>query len=187
MNKWNFLFTGFLLISAPAFAAPTTSSTTAEEVVLDTGKPANILRGNFEAGGTAGLGYSSFQGVAITIQPTFKYFVMDHLAVGLVGAVDLSRGQSYFDLGPSVDYYFLQKDKWAYLVGQDFRRYISRSTLAGSDFEANDWNFQTRLGARYFVSPMVAIGADLFYNSAVVDEKLYGLNGGLQFKLGIFF
>ena len=116
-------FVALTFLSVQSFAAPNVS--TSSDVTPQVGVQANILKGNFEAGGTGGIAYSNWGGTQLNLSPTFKYFFMDRFAFGITGSYTTGEAFSMLDMGPSADYYFYQKNQWAFLGGLDVLRSVS--------------------------------------------------------------
>ena len=182
MNSFFRLFclTGLSMIAISAYAVTSgTGNFDATPKALNQ----NLSFGNWNLGTTGSLSRDegNFPGTTdFFIAVTAKYFVADRLAVGLLGDWSISsRYPSRLSLGAAGDYYFWTNGATAALVGlshefQILRPYRSSTSAA-------------RVGMRYFFSPTVAFGPNLFYREywhrRTSDSHSYGIDFGFDIYL----
>ena len=159
-----------------------------------------ISKGNFIIDGGASFGYSkSTSEVGNTISknstyiinlfPTFAYFVVDNLAIGL--SVPFNYGgsknsKSYaFGLGPIVKYYLSK--------GPFFKMslFFSNSKSIGNDVvSAKILEFEPGIGFAFFINPKVSIEPSLnysfaHYKSGVSTSNYSVKDNNIKLQLGI--
>ena len=118
-----------------------------------------IYKGNVELSGGFAAETTTSDTTSLSVYPAVGYFVSDHLVVGTsasVSALKLKSSEAIisYGLGPYVAYYFYEKENWAFSISQYFNV---------SEFLSNQPTGQASsyAGAKYFISPRVAIAFEL--------------------------
>ena len=131
----------------------------AELPIADSSTFANIQQGNLVVGG--GLMFSqSSRGKTTTsnldLGLSTLYFVIDHLALGLVGdLIKETDGDTVALIGPAAQYTFWQKDSLTTYLQLSYQKGLTDVTVSG--------RVDTKLGVQYFITPSVAAGPYLSY------------------------
>ncbi len=120
---------------------------------------ANIHRGNIVVGGGVFFGQSS-RGKTTTsnfdLGLTTLYFVVDHLAVGLLTDLEKESDEDLVALlGPAAQYTFWQKDALTGYFQMSYQKGLTDATISG--------RIDLKLGAQYFITPSVAAGPYMSY------------------------
>ena len=168
-------FSFVLLVPNLALSAESSSST--EEAVR-----ANIHAGNWNVGGNVDFSkYSGRRNDASTSSASLvgKYFLIDHLALGVGAGVTSASDQSTVaTVGPTASYFFWNDGhRLATHAEIGIRFGLTSATVLSFD--------QVAVGADYFLVPTVALGPLLYfdyYNSKVSDYQ----RSGLAFNLAIY-
>jgi len=143
----------------------------------------NILEGNWNIGGDLDADYSALNGFTYDFEAQFHYFFIDKVSAG--ASLSLQNTKLDFSnitfLGFSANYYFLERKKYVFLLGQSFlveavgRRHSIRVIS------------QSSLGVEYFLSPSVSLGAKVLYTFLISGDSgfnefpLFSTRGSFNF------
>lgn len=140
----------------------------------------NIHSGNLNVGGYFDFTKSSGRrndDAAFSANVNAKYFLIDHLALGLGAGLDADPGEdAVASIGPTASYFFWNDGKLAAHVDLGFRIGLTDRTVPSF--------LQSAVGLDYFVAPTVALGPSLFLNH-YNDYRGYQ-RFGVSFHLGVY-
>jgi len=147
----------------------------------------NLLKSNWATGGS--LGFEHF-GSTSTIDSynqfklslNVKYFVVDHLALGLMANVtthDAGSSDTVANLGPAATYFFWTQDRLAAFVTGNARFGLNDATLVSI--------LEGAVGIQYFFTQSVAFGPEFYFVHDTSHHEVNNRNDyGLEFDFGIY-
>ncbi|MGE0633949.1 MAG: hypothetical protein AB7O96_16160 [Pseudobdellovibrionaceae bacterium] len=167
----NFSAVFFVILSivffSSAFAVPSTES---QEIVPKMFAAAsrpfpisfekNISRGHMQVGGGANLSYGSQSGTVLYVQPSFEYFIMDHISLGASIDYSASRTYTFSGIGPSATWYFAEFNQWATFAHQGFN-FVRVKDENGTETSTTNSGV-TGLGISHFFTPAISFGVGAY-------------------------
>jgi opacity protein-like surface antigen len=170
------------------------------------GSKAQINKGQFLAGGTAGFSSSKYgenKTTNINVTPGVGYFVIDKLAVGAEATYGYAKETSETTVGgatvkveskvtslafaPFVRYYFLPAAQKVNVFAHGSYGFGSTKVDDGDSQSFSAYHIGA--GPAFFLTPSVALEATVYYNSSKVKDapertNTFGLSVGFQVHLG---
>ena len=127
----------------------------------------DILKGNWSIGGDFDTDYSALNGFTYDFEAQLHYFLIDKVSVGT--SLSLQNTKLDFSiitfLGFSINYYFFERKRYVFLLGQSF---LVEAVERRNSIRVIS---QSSLGAEYFLSPSVSLGAKVLYNFLVAGDS----------------
>ena len=110
---------------------------------------------------------------------------MDRFSIGGSVVTSLSTDYKNYGVGPSLSYYFFQKDKWAsfFALGAFYQESHYSSYYDNTTYQ--NFSGQAKLGLNYFIYPSVAIGPLLSFDHSFShpSDSYYNSNSARLFLL----
>ena len=174
---------------------------TAIILLISISTTAQITKGNWMVGGTASFTSSSYEsttnnnntssgkGIGIILSPTFGYFIIDKLALGISPTfgytkTDGGNDSTSYGIGPFIRYYLLKPEKRINVLTNVSYYYGTNNANTTSD------NLNFKAGPVIFLNSSVALELTLNYNigqfksdSSVSTFKSFNFGLGFQIHL----
>lgn len=141
-----------------------------------------IKKGDIIIGGTGSISHRAYKGTEFKlfnayINPTFNYFFIDNLALGLTTVIGYTRqddGKTFtYGIGPNIKYYFNN----GFLLRSESLFSKSNGDVSTSNF----LTFKSGIGYAIFINSKVSIEPSLLYyydsKEIIIPEK--DLGGGI--------
>lgn len=143
----------------------------AESSFIDSNGPNLTVQeqSNWEFGLGFNLGYSTLQGLIISVNPSVQYFVLPQLSLGGFIQYYTSDNLSYISAGPSGTYFIFSNSTYALILNQKvrFREYIKPD-----DFSASQTTSMTTLAADWKIGSGLSMRAGIGYKRSLDDKSL---------------
>ena len=159
-------------------------------------QPAATSQGSFLIGGNASFTstgwntdreFDNDRTVALLVNPSVQYFVMDRLALGGSGVITrYSQGDdaaTSLGFGPAASYFFGPTDAPLHPFVSANASFV-RATFSGGEDAATNFSYRASGGVLFLLAPGVGITGELFYNAlrendTETSENSFGLALGV--------
>ncbi len=127
-----------------------------------------VAEGNSLINASIALGYSSYAGTIVSVNPSYKYFFIDRVALG--GVIEYAKSGNYnrFAVGPNLFYYLPLYDVGVAYLGDT----ITHVNHKEGELKLSGWLNEVSIGMIYLFSEH--IGLDIGYSiyNAFDESKL---------------
>ncbi|ATM00989.1 hypothetical protein CK910_22780 [Aeromonas sp. CA23] len=155
-----------------------------------------LQKGTHELNVQGAVDFDADDKYKIDLNGKYGYFVMQGWEVGTNVITDMSKSYKSGGIGIFTEYNFVNSTNFVPYVGigTELMRanYNDKrdDKLDTESFNSTAMNFKTNLGGKYFISPNVALTAEVNYNVATDHFKVYGgdaKNSFTKFFIGTSF
>ncbi len=134
-----------------------------------------ILRGDAEINPEAALGYSSFGGLRLDANLSYRYFFFDNISIGGILGFRRSDLSKSYKVGLSGRWYFYETQRWAYSFTQNIIADNYSYNLGGSmNGQGTTIHGNSAIGSHYFFTPNVSLGINLEYAYPIGGSRSRG-------------